>query len=63
MLQKFLASRGIPKWQSWIISLSGKGYWRKSNSPQVAHALGIKWIDEELGLYNLSLNYARLNRL
>jgi hypothetical protein len=29
----------------------------------VAHALGIKWFDEELGLYNLSLNYARLNRL
>lgn len=62
-LQKFLESRGVVKWQSWIIALSGKGHWRKSNCPQVVQAMGNKWFDEDAGLYNLSLNYVRLNRL
>ena len=59
-LQRFLESRGVDSWQSWILSLSGKGYWRKSSCPQVHQAMGNKWFDE-IGLYNLSLNYARLN--
>ena len=59
-LQRFLESRGVDSWQSWILSLSGKGYWRKSSSPQVHQAMGNKWFDEK-GLYNLSLNYVRLN--
>ena len=32
-LQRFMEKQGVPKWQSWIISLSGKGHWRKSGSP------------------------------
>jgi len=59
-LQRFLESRGVDSWQSWILSLSGKGYWRKSSCPQVHQAMGNKWFDE-IGLYNLSLNYVRLN--
>jgi hypothetical protein len=62
-LQRFLESCGVAKWHSWIIALSGKGNWRKSGSPQAAQAMGNKWFDEEVGLYNLSLNYVRLNRL
>jgi len=62
-LQKFLESRGIEKWQSWILSLSGKGYWRKSGCPQVQKAMNLKWFNEVAGLFNLSLNYARLNKL
>jgi len=62
-LQRFLESRGVAKWHSWIIALSGKGNRRKSGSPQAAQAMGNKWFDEEVGLYNLSLNYVRLNRL
>ena len=62
-LQRFLESRGVAKWQSWILALSGKGNWRKSNCPQVVQAMGNKWFDENVGLYNLSLNYVRLNRL
>jgi group II intron reverse transcriptase/maturase len=62
-LQKFLESRGVVKWQSWILALSGKGNWRKSNCPQVVQAMGNKWFDKDVGLYNLSLNYVRLNRL
>ena len=59
-LQRFLESRGVDSWQSWILSLSGKGHWRKASCPQVHQAMGNKWFDE-IGLYNLSLNYVRLN--
>lgn len=58
-MQRFLKSRGVATWQSWILALSGKGHWRKSGCPQMHQALGSKWF-EEIGLYNLSLNYRRL---
>jgi group II intron reverse transcriptase/maturase len=59
-LQQFLKSRGVDTWQSWILALSGKGHWRKSGCPQAHQALSNKWFDE-VGLYNLTLNYERLN--
>ncbi len=46
-LQRFLESRGVDSWQSWILSLSGKGYWRKSSCPQVHEGIGNKWFDEK----------------
>ena len=59
-LQQFLKSRGVETWQSWILALSGKGHWRKSGCPQMHQALNKKWFDE-IGLYNLTLNYEKLN--
>jgi len=59
-LQRFLERQGVESWQSWILALSGKGHWRKSGCPQAQQALNNKWFDA-VGLYNLSLNYARLN--
>ncbi|MGF1585109.1 MAG: group II intron maturase-specific domain-containing protein [Bacteroidales bacterium] len=61
-LHKFLVSLGVEKWQSWILALSGKSLWRLSGCPQVHQAMGTQWFDTQ-GLYNLSLNYARLNNL
>jgi len=61
-LQKFLVSMGVAKWHSWTLALSGKGFWRKSNSPQSQQAMGIRWFDDQ-GLYNLTLNYERLTNL
>jgi RNA-directed DNA polymerase len=58
-MQEFLTRLGVPKWQSWILALSGKGYWRKSSCPQANQAMDIKWFDAQ-GLYNLTLNYKRL---
>ena len=58
-LQKFLESLGVAKWHSWTLALSGKGHWRKSKCPQSQQAMDIRWFDE-LGLYNLTLNYERL---
>lgn len=59
-LQQFLKSRGVETWQSWILALSGKGHWRKSGCPQMHQALSKKWFDD-VGLYNLTLNYVKLN--
>jgi len=53
---RFLRSRGIKEWQSWIIALSGKGWFRKSSSPQAHEAMNIQWFSE-IGLYSLSVNY------
>ena len=61
-LQRFLESLGVAKWHSWTLALSGKGFWRKSNSPQSQQAMGIQWFEEQ-GLYNLTLNYQRLTNL
>jgi RNA-directed DNA polymerase len=61
-LQRFLVSLGVEKWQGWILALSGKGFWRLSSCPQVNQAMGTQWFDN-LGLYNLSLNYVRLTNL
>ncbi len=61
-LQRFLEGMGVAKWHSWTLALSGKGYWRKSNCPQPQQAMGNRWFDEQ-GLYNLTLNYERLNNL
>jgi len=59
-LQRFLESKGVDSWQSWILALSGKGHWRKSGCPQAHQALNNSWF-EAVGLYNLTLNYDRLN--
>ncbi len=58
-LKRFLKSLGVPNWQSWILALSGKGWWRKSGCPQVHQAMNLKWFDD-LGLFNLSIKYAQL---
>jgi len=59
-LQRFLESQGVANWHSWILALSGKGHWRKSSCPQANQAMGNNWF-ENMGLYNLELNYERLN--
>jgi len=58
-LKRFLRSLGVSNWQSWILALSGKGWWRKSGCPQVHQAMNLKWF-EDLGLYDMSNNYALL---
>ena len=40
-LQRFLAKQGVAKWHSWILALSGKGYWRKSGIPQAHHEMNL----------------------
>jgi len=56
-MKRFLKSQGVPTWQSWILSLSGVGWWRKSGCPQSHQAMNLEWF-EKTGLYNMSVNYS-----
>jgi RNA-directed DNA polymerase len=55
----FLQSLGVPEWSAWILALSGKGWWRKSGTPQANQAMSIAWFKEQ-GLVSLSERYAEL---
>ena len=59
-LYRLLKERGIETWQSWIIALSGKGWWRKSSSPQVHQAFNLQWFREQ-NLFELSLHLEKFN--
>ena len=59
-LQRFLKKQGVPNWQAWIISLSGKGWWRKSSCPQMHQAMGLTWFSQQ-NLFNLSSNHEKFN--
>ena len=57
----FLMDQGVPEWRSWILALSGKGWWRMSGSPQANEAMSIQWF-QEVGLINLASRYLLFNR-
>ncbi len=46
-LVRFLKKQGIKTWQAWTIALSGKGWWRKSSSPQIHQAMKNSWFEEQ----------------
>jgi len=56
---RFLKKSGVSSYQSWIIALSGVGWWRKSAAPQIHQAMDNFWFREQ-NLFNLSLNYEKL---
>jgi RNA-directed DNA polymerase len=53
----FLQSCGVPEWTSWILALSGKGWWRMALSPPAHHAMNTQWFNR-LGLVTLTVRYA-----
>lgn len=57
----FLMEQGVPEWRSWLLALSGKGWWRMSGTPQAHEAMSIQWF-EKVGLINLTNRYLLLNR-
>jgi RNA-directed DNA polymerase len=57
----FLMERGVPEWRSWILALSGKGWWRMSGTPQASEAMPIQWF-QQVGLLNLTNRYLLLTR-
>lgn len=61
-LQQFLQKLGVKSWSAWMLAGSGKGFWRKSRSPQVQHAMNNQWFEEQ-GLYNLVWHYERFKNL
>lgn len=57
----FLQSLGVPEWRSWLLALSGKGWWRMSGSPQAHEAMTKAWFQEQ-GLVNLVDRYVWLKQ-
>ena len=56
----FLKECGVPEWRAWLLSLSGKGWWRMAASPQASEAMTIAWFNN-LGLVGLANHHATLN--
>jgi RNA-directed DNA polymerase len=55
----FLQSQGVSEENAWKLALSGKGWWRKSGTPQANQAMNIAWFRAQ-GLVTLSQRYAEL---
>ena len=53
---RFLRSRGLVEWQCWTLALSGKGWYRLSNTPQASEAMNLDWF-VHIGFFSLSDNY------
>jgi RNA-directed DNA polymerase len=55
----FLRELGVPTKRSWLLALTGKGWWRMAGSPQAAEAMSNAWFEGQ-GLVNLAMRYAAL---
>jgi len=60
-IAEFLMGQGVPEWRSWLLSLSGKGWWRMSGSPQANEAMSIQFF-QQVGLIDLTNRYLVLTR-
>lgn len=58
---RLLRNLGVEKTLCWRTALSGKGWWRLSNSPALSIGMGKKWFAEQ-GYYSLSEHYKSLHR-
>lgn len=58
---RFLTSLGVEKTLSWRTALSGKGWWRLSNSPAISIGMNNLWFAKQ-NYYSLSENYQRQSR-
>ncbi len=58
---RFLRSLKVGEKLSWKTALSGKGWWRLSNSPGSSIGMTNEWFDMK-GFYNLTKHYQALHR-
>ncbi len=58
---RWLRKLGVEETLSWRTALSGKGWWRISNSPSISIGMNNKWFMLQ-GYYSLSENYKALHR-
>jgi len=58
---RFLTKLKVEKTLCWRVALSGKGWWRLSNSPALNIGMNNNWFLEQ-GYYSLTLNYQKLFR-
>jgi RNA-directed DNA polymerase len=60
-IRDFLVGQGVEGSWAWRHALSGKGWWRLSNTPQTSKAMSNRWFDG-LGLVSLWSRHQELNR-
>lgn len=53
---RFLKSLGVVEWRAWLLALSGKGWYRKSCSPQAHEGMNKLWFDK-IGLFDMACYY------
>lgn len=58
-IASWLQRQGVTECNAWKLAMSDKGWWHLARTPQVNHAMPIKWFDE-LGLYSLRDGYESL---
>jgi len=58
---RWLRKLGVEEKLSWRTALSGKGWWRISNSPALNIGMNKMWFAQQ-GYYSLSENYKSLHR-
>ena len=58
---RWLRKLGVEETLSWRTALSGKGWWRLSNSPALSIGMNKIWFAQQ-GYYSLSENYKALHR-
>jgi RNA-directed DNA polymerase len=58
---RWLRKLGVEETLSWRTALSGKGWWRLSNSPALGIGMNKMWFAQQ-GYYSLSENYKTLHR-
>lgn len=58
---RWLRSLGVEETLSWRTALSGKSWWRLSNSPALSIGMNNKWFAEH-GYYSLAKNHEKLHR-
>lgn len=60
-IAKLLIGAGVPAKRAWLTALSGKGWWRRAQSPPMQEGLSLQWFREQ-GLIGLSQQFATLQR-
>jgi RNA-directed DNA polymerase len=53
---RFLRRLGVVEWRAWLLALSGKGWYRKSCSPQSHEGMNDQWFTR-IGLINMAAYY------
>jgi RNA-directed DNA polymerase len=60
-IAKMLQGLGVPAKRAWLTALSGKGWWRRSQSPPMQEGLSLEWFKKQ-GLIGLLEQYVMLQR-
>lgn len=55
-IARLLQRLKVPQWRSWLLALSSKGWYHKSNTPQAHEAMNLKWF-ASIGLFDMHAYY------